>query len=88
MTRPPEGYLIPAGSNPDELAAIIITRPQLRASTITALAVDELGEVLQSVLGWVDELLLSRDADDIRSQLDQQATVALATTPEGLADLE
>ncbi len=87
MNRPPEGYLIPVGSDPDELAAIVITRPQLRVSTITALAVDELGEVLQSVLGWVDELMLSRNADEIRSQLDQQATVALATTPEGLADL-
>lgn len=70
-----------------DLAAILIVRPQLRTTTIVALAADA-GPVLLRVLEWVDELLLSRDADDLHAQLELQAQVALATTTTGLAELQ
>lgn len=71
-----------------DLVAITITRPQLRQATCSALAADELCAVLNGVLVWVDELLLTRDADEIRLQLELRAQVALGVTPSGLADLD
>lgn len=70
-----------------DLAAILTVRAQLRTTIVDALAADA-GAVLLRVLEWVDELLLSRDADDLHAQIELQAQVALATTPGGLADLQ
>lgn len=75
-------------SHERDLAAILIVRPQLRPTIVDALAEDgSLPAVAGHILGWIDELLLPREADDLHAALELQAQVALATTREGLSDL-
>lgn len=72
-----------------DLAAILIVRPHLRPTIIDALAEEgSLPAVARNVLAWVDELLLPREADELHTQLELQAIVALGTTRKGLADLD
>lgn len=68
-----------------DLTAILISRPKLRTSILAAL--NDPASVTLEILGWIDELMLSRDADDIRAGFEFRAQVAMATTPEGLAEL-
>lgn len=72
-----------------DLAAILIVRPEGRTKILEALAADgSATDVTLRVLEWVDELLLPREADDLHTALELQARVALATTRDGLAELE
>lgn len=72
-----------------DLVAILIVRPHLRDGLLATLAAsDGLVDIVHRVLRWVDELMMPRDADDLRLSLELQAQVALATTRDGLADLD
>lgn len=71
-----------------DLAAILIVRPQLRPTLLHALAEDDAAAVTLRILAWVDELLLPREADELHTQLELQAEVALGTTLDGLTDLD
>jgi hypothetical protein len=75
-----------------DIAAVLITRPAQRVELLEHLCnagadSETVALITQKVLEWTDELLLPREADSIRRDLETRAEVAVSVTPEGLAGL-
>lgn len=72
-----------------DLAAILMVRPKYRTTLLKALAESGgLADVTEHMLRWIDEMFLCPELDELRLQLLLQSEVALAITPDGLADIE
>ncbi len=69
-----------------DIAAVLITRPAQHLCNTGADA-ETVALITQKILEWTDELLLPREADSIRLDLETRAEVAVSVTPEGLAGL-